>query len=105
MKNNKKYTPEFKTKVVLEVLEGKRLVKEIVNEYEINYSSLKSWKKEVVNNMPNLLGRTTEVDIQLKETQKLNKNLEKQLEKTKLEMDFLKRKRFLIKLLQKSGRV
>ena len=105
MKNNKKYTPEFKTKVVLELLESKKLVKEIVNEYEINYSSLKSWKKEVVYNMPSLLGRTSEADIQLRETQKLNKNLEKQLEKTRLELDFLKRKRFLIKLLQKSGRV
>lgn len=105
MKNNKKYTPEFKAKVVLELLEGKKLVKEIANEYEINYSSLKSWKKEVINNMPSLLGGTTEVDIQLKETQKLNKDLEKQLEKTKLKVDFLKRKSFLVKLLQKSGRV
>ena len=39
MKNNKKYIPEFKTEVVLELLEGKKLVKEIVNDYEINYSA------------------------------------------------------------------
>lgn len=39
--------------------------------------------------MPNLLGRTTEVDIQLKETLLLNKNLEKQLERTRHELRFL----------------
>lgn len=105
MENNRKYSPELRAEAVLELLDGKRKVKEIVNEYEITHSTLRSWKKEVINRLPELLGRKSEADIQLIETKAENKKIKEQLEKTKLELDFLKRKRFLIKLLKKSGRV
>lgn len=105
MKNNKNYTPEIKAQAVLEVLQNKKMIKEIVNEYEITYSTLRSWKNEVVNRMPELVGRKSEADIQLIDSTIENKKLKHQLEKTQLELDFLKRKRYLIKLLKKSGRV
>ncbi|QSX05288.1 transposase [Sedimentibacter sp. zth1] len=63
MKNNKNYTPEMKAQAILEVLEDKKMIKEIVNEYEIIYSTLRSWKNEVVNRMSELVGRKLEADI------------------------------------------
>lgn len=105
MENNKKYTPEMKAQAVLQVLEGKKMIKEIVNEYEVTHSTLGSWKKEVINRMPELVGRKSEADIQLIHSKIENKRLKEQLKKTQLELDFLKRKRHLIKLLRKSGRV
>jgi transposase-like protein len=41
MKNNKRHKPEFKTKVVLEILKDNRNLKDIINEYEITYSTLR----------------------------------------------------------------
>lgn len=105
MENNKKYSPEFKTEIVLELLQDKNMIKDIVNEYGITYSTLRSWKKEVIDRLPELLGRKSNVDIQLIDTKAENKKIKKQLEKTNLELDFLKRKIFLTKLLKKSGRI
>ena len=49
-KRRKTYTPEFKTKVVLELLEGEKTLNEIASKYEILPASLKSWKKQFLEN-------------------------------------------------------
>ncbi|SFV90351.1 Mobile element protein [hydrothermal vent metagenome] len=41
---------EFKTKVVLELLEGEKILNEIASKYEILPTSLKSWKKQFLEN-------------------------------------------------------
>ena len=49
-RKRKTYTPEFKTKVVLELLEGEKTLNEIASKYEILPASLKSWKKQFLEN-------------------------------------------------------
>ena len=49
-RKRKSYTPEFKTKVVLELLEGEKTLSEIASKYEILPASLKSWKKQFLEN-------------------------------------------------------
>ena len=49
-RKRKTYTPEFKTKVVLELLEGEKTLNEIASKYEILPTSLKSWKKQFLEN-------------------------------------------------------
>jgi putative transposase len=49
-KKRKSYTPEFKTKVVLELLEGEKTVSQLASEYEILPASLKAWKKQFLEN-------------------------------------------------------
>ena len=49
-RKRKTYPPEFKTKVVLELLEGEKTLNEIASQYEILPSSLKSWKKQFLEN-------------------------------------------------------
>ena len=49
-RKRKSYTPEFKTKVVLELLEGEKTLNEIASKYEILPASLKSWKKQFLEN-------------------------------------------------------
>lgn len=39
------YSAEFKAKLVLEVLEGKKTINEIVSSYEIIPNNLKNWKR------------------------------------------------------------
>ena len=50
-RTRKKYTAEFKSKVVLEVLEGEKTLNEIASKYEVLPVSLKSWKKQFLANM------------------------------------------------------
>lgn len=49
-RKRKTYTPEFKTKVVLELLEGEETLNQIAGKYEILPTSLKAWKKQFLEN-------------------------------------------------------
>jgi len=49
-KKRKSYSAEFKTKVVLELLEGEKTLNEIASHYEIPPASLKNWKKQFLQN-------------------------------------------------------
>lgn len=92
MKNNNNYVPVFKEQVVLDLLQGNKTMYEVCQKYSITYQSLGSWKDEVMHNLPNLLGRETEVDGKLQEANSDDKKLIFQLEKINLELDFLKGK-------------
>ena len=44
------YTPEYKAKIVIEILEGEQTVSEIASREGINVNQLKNWKKEFLEN-------------------------------------------------------
>lgn len=44
------YTPEFKVKIVLEVLQGERELGEIAAENNLNPNMVRNWKKEFLEN-------------------------------------------------------
>ena len=47
---SRKYTPEFKAKIVLEVLQGDRELGEIAADNNLNPNMLRTWKAECVKN-------------------------------------------------------
>ena len=50
MKKRKTYSPGFKTKVVLEVLQERETVREIGRKYEIHPSQISTWKSQSSSN-------------------------------------------------------
>ncbi len=50
-KKRKKYTADFKSKLVLEVLECEQTLNEIASKYEVLPKSLRDWKKQFLDNM------------------------------------------------------
>lgn len=52
MKKRNQYTPEFKTKVVLEVLREEGTINEIASRYEISPVILGRWKTEFLERAP-----------------------------------------------------
>lgn len=54
-----KYTPEFKAKIVLEVLQGERELGAIAAENNLNPNMVRNWKAEFVETRPAYL-RSTE---------------------------------------------
>ena len=86
------YTPEYKAKLVLEVLQGERELGEIAADNGINPNMLRNWKKEFVENASRAFDETR----QDKEARRKEAALEKekaQMLKTigqlTLERDFL----------------
>jgi len=58
-KKRKVYSADFKSKLVLEVLEGEFTLNEIASKYEILPANLKNWKKHFLANMSLALFRFT----------------------------------------------
>jgi transposase-like protein len=44
------YTPEFKSKLVLELLQGEKQLGELAAEHNLNPNMLRNWRKEFIEN-------------------------------------------------------
>lgn len=92
MARKNSYTPEFKTKVVLEVLQGERELGELAAEYGINPNMLRNWKREFMENA----SRAFDESRQAKQARRKEAELEKKhaqmlrtIGQLTLERDFL----------------
>ena len=47
---HRQYTPEYKAKIVLEVLKGEKELGEIAAENELNPNMVRNWKREFLEN-------------------------------------------------------
>lgn len=68
----KQYSPEFKSKVVLEILKEEKTLSQISSEYGVHTTQLKNWKKEALENLPQLFERRS--------IEAIKKNYEKQIQ-------------------------
>ena len=88
----KKYTAEFKTKVILSILQGDKEFYEICAEYNLNPSMVRKWKQDFLKNAHLALGATAErKNAQRKEDdlKKKNDQMLKTIGQLTLERDFL----------------
>jgi transposase-like protein len=47
-----KHSPEFKAKIVIEVLKGERTLSEIASQHNLHPNLVTRWKTEAIKNMP-----------------------------------------------------
>ena len=89
---SRKYTPEFKAKIVLEVLQGDRELGEIAADNNLNPNMLRTWKAEFVKNANRVFNQSqSEKEIRRKEAE-LEKERDKILKtigQLTMERDFL----------------
>ena len=86
----KKYNSAFKTKVVLEVLKEENTIAEISSKYGVSANQLSKWKKQVIENMPDIFsGKRKKKE---KSSSELEEELYKQIGQLKVELDWLKKK-------------
>ena len=88
-KTRRKFSAEFKAKVVLEALKERSTIEELARKYELHPNQINSWKKEAVANMALLFGadKIEAVGDHEKQTEKLYA----QIGQLKVENDFLKK--------------
>lgn len=89
MKKRKQYPKEFKARVALEALKGEKTIAEISSEYEIHGTMVTKWKKQLQENISDIFARKNERDLSDKD---LIDNLYKQIGKSQVEIDWLKKK-------------
>jgi len=94
-KKRKVYSAEFKSKLVLEVLDGELTLNEIASKYEILPNNLKNWKKQFIENMSLAFDKSAVVKEYKEEISQLQKEsdaLAKKVGTLTIERDWLEGK-------------
>lgn len=88
------HTAEFKTKIVLEVLQGEKELTEIAMSYEIAPNLLRKWKSEFLDKASMVFDgkRDDKLKDALREKEEENERLYKKVGQLTTEMDWLKKK-------------
>lgn len=53
----KKYSSDFKVKVALEAIKGQKTLNEISSEYGVHTTQIAQWKKQVLDELPQIFAR------------------------------------------------
>jgi len=90
-RKRKQYSAEFKTKVVLELLQSDQTVAQVASKYEITAKSLGDWKKQFLENASlafDVSGATKAYKDEIESLTEENDALAKKLGKTTIERDW-----------------
>lgn len=90
--SRKKYSAEFKAKVVLEVIRGDRELGDIADEYNLNPNMVRNWKKDFLKNASSVFDdKRQSKDVRRKEVALENEKSQmlKTIGQLTLERDFL----------------
>jgi transposase len=74
-KPHRTYTPEFKVRVVLELLSGKKTLGEARREYEIKDSVISRWRQEFMERAPQIFETGASKDAQAERIDELERTL------------------------------
>jgi transposase len=88
----RKFTSEFKKKVVLEALKERNTIQELAAKYEIHPQQITDWNRHFMDNSEVAFERPGTEDGKTAEQEKLIEQLYAQIGQLKVENDFLKKK-------------
>lgn len=93
MNKRNRYTPEFKAKVVLEILAEEETVNQIAAKYGVSPVVLTRWKKEFLERASDVFKKgPSETDKELEKSQHHIAELERKVGQLTYEVDWLKKK-------------
>ncbi len=86
----KQFSREFKVRVALEAIKGQKTANEIASEYGVHPTQIAQWKKQALDELPNVFERPNSERVKSEEA--LIASLYQQIGQLKVEVDFLKKK-------------
>lgn len=90
--SRRKFTSEYKKKVVLETLKERSSIQELAVKYEVHPQQITDWKKHFLDNSEAAFDRAGNDEAKSQEKDKLIDQLYSQIGQLKVENDFLKKK-------------
>jgi len=91
----KQYTPEYKAKIVLEMLREETSVSEIASRENINKNQLQNWKKEFIENSSRVFAQNKlekEAERKIRELEEKEREYQAKVGQLVIENDWLKKK-------------
>jgi transposase-like protein len=92
MKKRQSFDKAFKAKVVLEALREELTLQEISKKYSVHQNQISLWKRQAIENLPDLFERPNKKTEQEREAEEKYEDALKALGSMKIEVDFLKKK-------------
>jgi transposase len=89
-KQRRKHTAEFKARVAIEAIQGLKTVSEIAKEYEVHPVMVGTWKKEMLERLPELFQAQNAKKDQTADKEK--EELHRKVGQLTMEVDFLEKK-------------
>lgn len=89
-RKRRKHSAEFKARVALEAIRGIKTISEIAAEFEVHPVMVGNWKKEMLENLPDLFEKKN--PRKKKETEQETENLERKVGQLTMEVEFLEKK-------------
>ena len=90
--SRRKFTGEFKKKVVLEALKERSTLQELARKFEIHPQQITDWKRQFLENSGSVFDRGSSTDSKSSEKDELIDRLYSQIGQLKVENDWLKKK-------------
>ena len=81
---------QFKSQVALEALKNEKTINELASEYEIHANQISQWKRQLLNNLPDIFSKGRSQKTQNDEA--LQARLYEEIGRLKVELDWLKKK-------------
>jgi transposase len=86
----RKFTADFKTKVVLEALKERSTIEQLAKKFELHPTQINAWKKEFLGKAAAVFSEKSQADE--KQQEAYTEKLYAQIGQLKVENDFLKKK-------------
>lgn len=90
VKSRRRHNAEFKTKVVLQMLEGNKTLSELSGEYGIHPAQLTQWRRIFLERVPEIFSAKS--SRKEKECKSREEELYKKIGQLQVELDWLKKK-------------
>jgi transposase-like protein len=91
-RSRRKFSAEFKAKVVIEALKERSSLEEIAKKYEIHPNQIGTWKKEFLSNAAMVFASDEKKSADKNQQEALLDKLYSQIGQQKVEIDWLKKK-------------
>ncbi|MBE7172684.1 MAG: transposase [Williamsia sp.] len=88
--SRRKFTAEFKSKVVLEALKERSTIEELAKKHKVHPTQINTWKREFLSKATSVFDDKSDSDQKQKEAD--TERLYAQIGQLKVENDFLKKK-------------
>jgi len=91
-KNRRKFSADFKTKVVLEALKERTTIEELARKFELHPNQIHTWKKEFLSKASTVFSSGEDLSEERKHSEEERDRLYAQIGQQKVEIDWLKKK-------------
>jgi len=88
----KRYSPEFKAKVVREILREEKSISQLAAEHGVHVTQLRKWKRRALEKLPDLFISAGKTDADVVRLQKEQEQLYAEIGKLTTRLNWLKKK-------------